>query len=66
MVGVSQRELQNSKPASDYTWLFVQLFQDQDPVQILPSHMPLILLMKELVHQRLARLALDKSGLVTI
>ena len=46
--------------------LVITHFQDQDPVQILPSHMPLILLMKELEHQRIARLALDKSGLVTI
>lgn len=41
-------------------------FRTRTLVQILPSHMPLILLMKELVHQRIARLALDKSGLVTI
>ncbi len=52
------------KPASDDSRLFVQLFLD--PVQILPSHMPLILFMKELVHQEIAGLTLDKSAVVTI
>ena len=52
------------KPASDDSWLFVQLFLD--PVQIPPSHMPLILFMKELVYQEIAGLTLDKSALVTI
>lgn len=59
--GVWQRELQNSKPAGDYDVIVCAAVSGPCLCSCFRT-----LLMKELMHQGIARLALDKSGLVTM